>query len=424
MSLKNLDFFAIYFYFLTLVIEAPLRVALDTIGLSSLIYIRELFLVIAIFSYLLQAHLDSKVIYLLLGFAFFLLEGIFFTENIFQVLSGLKVFFPFILGFLMMNKYGERCALLKQLYLFVFFITALGLVLDYIFDDLPWKSLSIDVLGASIEEQSGAVYFDGELYTRPTGFMRLHNVAATVISYAIGWAIAYRTNRILWALMGVLFVSLTTAKAPIAVMLAIFLIVLTMNGQLSRDAFLLKGIALVFMGLMIGLPVLSLFFGSIMNHLNTETLFFIFASFDDRLINSWPRSIEMIADYGNAFSGRGIGGIGYIVTLFDKFVHNPTPVDNFFVTAYGLIGIFSFFGFLFLLYRMLIRKIQTAWDMFMLILFVMIIGNGIMNDMTDQMTMLHFGLVTRYLLEKQRDDVNSQNYTSEKGLADEIPSCS
>ena len=139
MSLKNLDFFAVYFYFITLVTEAPLRTALDTIGLSPLIYIRELFLVIAIFSYLLQSHIDSKVIYLLLGFAFFLLEGILFTENIFQVMASLKLFLPFILGFLMMNKYRERCSELKKLYLFIFFTTALGLVLDYMFDDLPWK---------------------------------------------------------------------------------------------------------------------------------------------------------------------------------------------------------------------------------------------------------------------------------------------
>ena len=39
LSLKNLDFFAVYFYFITLVTEAPLRTALDTIGLSPLIYI-------------------------------------------------------------------------------------------------------------------------------------------------------------------------------------------------------------------------------------------------------------------------------------------------------------------------------------------------------------------------------------------------
>lgn len=425
LSLKNLDFFAIYFYFFTLVIEAPLRVALDTIGLSSLIYIRELFLVIAIFSYLLQAHLDSKVIYLLLGFAFFLLEGIFFTENIFQVMAGLKSFFPFILGFLMMDKYRERCCELKGLYLFIFFTTALGLVIDYMFDDLPWKSLAVDVAGTSVEEQAGAIYFDGELYTRPKGFMRLHNVAATVISYAAGWAIAYRTHRVLWAIVGMIFVSFTTAKAPIVVMLAVcFIIVIGWFFQQKVRTYLLKGMALFFTMLMIGLPLLSLVFGSIMNQIDTEMLLFLFASFDDRLVNSWPHSIEMITDYGNVVLGRGIGGIGYVVVLFDKFVRNTTPVDNFFVTTYGLIGVFAFLVFLLLLYRMLIRKIRTEWDMFMLILFVMIMGNGIMNDMTDQMTMLHFGLATRYLLEKRNDDVNSPNYTSEKGLADEIPSCS
>ena len=74
MRLKNLDFFAVYFYFITLVIEAPLRVALDTIGLSLLIYIREVFLIIAIFSYLFQSRLDAKIIWFLLGVLFFLLE--------------------------------------------------------------------------------------------------------------------------------------------------------------------------------------------------------------------------------------------------------------------------------------------------------------------------------------------------------------
>lgn len=425
LSLKNLDFFAVYFYFITLVTEAPLRTALDTIGLSPLIYIRELFLVIAIFSYLLQSHIDSKVIYLLLGFAFFLLEGILFTENIFQVMASLKSFLPFILGFLMMNKYRERCSELKKLYLFIFFTTALGLVLDYMFDDLPWKKLSIDVAGVSIEEQAGLITFDGDTVSRPSGFMRLHNVAATVISYTVGWAIAYRMHRVLWAIVGVIFVSLTTAKAPIVVMLAVcFIVIIGSFFQQKGRGYLLKGVALFFTVLMIGLPLLSLVFGSIADQLDTEILFFLFASFDDRLINSWPRSIEMISDYGNVVFGRGIGGIGYVVTLFDKFVHNPTPVDNFFVTAYGLVGIFAFLIFLFLLHQLLIRKIWGEWDMFMLILFVMIIGNGIMNDMTDQMTMLHFGLVTRYLLEKRYDDVNSKNYTSEKGLVDEIPSCS
>ncbi len=416
MSLKNFDFFAVYFYFITLTIEAPLRVALETIGLSPLIYIREVFLVVAIFLHLFQSHLDSKVIYLLLGFVFFLLEGIFFTENIFQVMASLKSFLPFILGFLMMKKYQKQCFELRELYLFVFFTTALGLALDYMFDDLPWKTLSIDIAGVSVEEQAGLITFDGDTVSRPSGFMRLHNVAATVMSYAVGWAIAYRTHRVLWAIAGVVFVSLTTAKAPIVVMLAVcFIMIIGSFFQQKGQGYLLKGMALFFMVLMIGLPLLSLVFGSISNQLDTEMMLFLFASFDDRLINSWPRSIEMVTNYGNVFLGRGIGGIGYVITLFDKFVHNPTPVDNFFVTAYGLVGVFAFFGFLFLLYQMLIRKIRTEWDMFMLILFVMIIGNGIMNDMTDQMTMLHFGLLTRYLLEKRYDDVNAKNYTSERG---------
>lgn len=425
LRLKNLDFFAVYFYFITLVIEAPLRVALDTIGLSLLIYIREVFLIIAIFSYLFQSRLDAKIIWFLLGVLFLLLEGIFFTENIFQVMMGLKTFFPFILGFLMMNKYRKRCSELKKLYLFIFFTTALGLVLDYMFDDLPWKTLSVDVAGVSIEEQAGLISFDGNTVSRPSGFMRLHNVAATVISYATGWALAYRTNRVLWAIMGGGFVSLTTAKAPIVVMLAVCLMAM-IGGffQQKRRIHLLKGMALFFTVLMIGLPLISLVFGSIIDALNTETLLFLFASFDDRLVNSWPGSMAFIADYGNVVFGRGIGGIGYAVALFDRFVYASANVDNFFVTIYGTMGVFAGFFFLLLLYRMLTRKIQSKWDMFMLILFVMIIGNGIMNDMTDQMTMLHFGLVTRYLLEKRCDDVNSKNYTSEKGLADEIPSYS
>lgn len=427
---RRFDFFAVYFYFVTLTIEAPLRLALGAIGLSPLIYIRELFLVIAISVYLFQSRLDVKVVWFILGIIFFLLEGIFFTENIFQVMAGFKTFFPFILGFLMMKKYRKSCIDLKKIYMFIFFTTAIGLTLDYMFDDLPWKNLSIDVGDTSVEEQSGAIYFDGELYARPTGFMRLHNVAATVISYAVGWAVVYRTHRVLWALAGVLFVLLTTAKAPIAVILAFFVVLLTSSiFQPQRRYFLLKGTALVFTVLMMGLPLLSLFFGSIINRLDTEFLLFLFASFDDRLINSWPRSIEMIIEHGNVVFGRGIGGIGYVVALFDKFVHSPTPVDNFFVTVYGLIGLVAIFFFLFLLYRMLACDIRTEWDRFILILYMMIIGNGIMNDMTDQMTMFHFGLITRYLLDKQNiavpSDENSDRYVLERGRrSHEISSCS
>ena len=134
-------------------------------------------------------------------------------------------------------------------------------------------------------------------------------------------------------------------------------------------------------------------------------LLLIFASTEDRMLNSWPGTLNLVWDYGNVFLGRGIGGVGYGVSLFDVIVTNLTPIDNFYVFIYGNMGLLGI-AFVLLLILSAIKLNKTLINEFLLLMLMLFAGESIMSDMADQFSMIIIGIITgRLLLYELYDDI-------------------
>lgn len=203
-------------------------------------------------------------------------------------------------------------------------------------------------------------------------------------------------------MLGFPFICSTLIKINIAIYLyGLLLIILFFFLDEKRKLLLLKISCMLFILLGILLPVLSNTLLYISEYIDSDTMILLFASFDDRLINSWPGGFHIIWDYGNAFLGRGLGGFGFGVSLFDTKVDIVTPIDNFYLSVYGSFGLLGIGTVLYLLYKIISIKQFTAEVELLLLFAIAFFSIGIMQDMMDQISLMGLGILCGLLLHTQ-----------------------
>lgn len=386
------------FYIFTVTCEAPIRWCLSLIGLSQLLFVRDVFIVFAlIYEMFIQAKM--KLWYLILFFSFFFVIGIFYTQNLSEVLWGLKTYLPFIFGFAVYRDILDNSEQNVRFASFIFIVSCIGVGLNYIFENPFWQDISGTDLGSQSMEgvRTWYVYVNGEYYARLSGFTRISNTVSNILLYTISIIIVYKKKKMLYLFIGLIPMLFTLTKVNIAIYF-LFMIFVTFFRYLPQEKriAILKITCSIFVISGISLPLLSLLISGLFKNATSDILLILFASFDDRLINSWPGSFELVFDYGNYLLGRGLGGLGVGVMLFDSNVSNTTPIDNFYLYTYGNFGIIGICMLLFLLKKILFCKVISKEVEVLLFLACGFLGIGIMQDMSDQISLMCLGVIVGF----------------------------
>lgn len=399
------------FYIFTVTCEAPIRWCLSLIGLSQLLLVRDIFIASAlVYEIFMQARI--KLWYLILFFSLFFVIGIAYTQNFAEVLWGLKTYLPFIFGFAVYKDILSNSEKNINFTLFIFIISCVGVGLNYILENPFWQDISGTDIGSQTMEgvRNWYVYVNGEYYARLAGFTRISNTVANIFLYTISIIIVYKREKILYLVIGLIPMMFTLTKVNIAIYFLFMLLVIVFR-YLSpgKRAFILKAICSTFVILGISLPLLSLLISGLFKDATSDILLVLFASFDDRLINSWPGSFQLIFDYGSYAFGRGLGGLGVGVTLFDSNVTNLTPIDNFYLITYGNFGVVGIGMLLFLLKKIICCNVINKESETLLFLACAFLGTGIMQDMSDQISLMLFGIITGFYFNFNNKNSGKEN---------------
>lgn len=395
-----------FFYIITVTIEAPLRWLLDLVGLGFLLYIRDVFISLIVFY---EIFLRRNLILWIFSSVLLLwaLIGFYYTENIIEVLWGFKTYLPFLFGICIWKAVIDNPHKLVIFMKIVFILSCIGLGLNYFLENPFWLDIKGTDLGSGATAEGvrdWGIYYNGEVYKRLSGFTRLSNTVANIIIYSsfVLLAYTYKGKKIIYWVLGFPFICSTLIKINIAIYLyGLLLIILFFFLDEKRKLLLLKISCMLFILLGILLPVLSNTLLYISEYIDSDTMILLFASFDDRLINSWPGGFHIIWDYGNAFLGRGLGGFGFGVSLFDTKVDIVTPIDNFYLSVYGSFGLLGIGTVLYLLYKIISIKQFTAEVELLLLFAIAFFSIGIMQDMMDQISLMGLGILCGLLLHTQ-----------------------
>lgn len=397
-------------YFFSMALDAPVRFALQGIGLSWALYFRDILIMIGIIYCFFYRTTISYIFYAML-LVFFMLIGYWYTENFYVVFWGLKTIMPFVFGMCIYKFYRQYWLQLNKYMFYIIVISCIGVGLNYFIAEPFWHQINATEIGSTALEgvREWTIYINGVSYRRLSGFTRLANTTSLVILFGLVTMNLHRIRRIVVLLITFPFVFFTTIK--VAIFIHLLLLILSLLEFVFSKEMRLKVLKLVCAGVfLIGffLPLLSLFLNSFINIWENEWLYIIFASTDDRMFNSWPCSLGVVYEYGSLLFGRGLGGLGYGAVLFDTKVHSWTPIDNFFVFWYGNFGILGILFLWYLFYKVLQIKGFNVWSGHILLLFIVFFFYGIMGDMADQISLMELGILTGNLAfysEKEYEDV-------------------
>lgn len=394
-------------YCISLSIEAPIRYFLQMIGLPYLIYIRDILMIIAVSWYVVKKA-SYKLLVIIGIIILYSLISLYYTANIVEVAWGIKTIFPFVFGICCCKICFKNREYITKIFMIIFIMSCLGMMLNYFIEEPFWQDINgAEVMGVTTEGvRNWDIYVDGEKVSRLSGFTKLAGTTALIIIYSLVWLLNFYKYKILLLAVSFPMVLLTTSKVNIGMFLYIIVImIMRYFANENKYIFSLKISIIMFAFIGIVLPIVSIIMKNYVSVLDSDMLLLIFASTEDRMLNSWPGTLNLVWDYGNVFLGRGIGGVGYGVSLFDVIVTNLTPIDNFYVFIYGNMGLLGI-AFVLLLILSAIKLNKTLINEFLLLMLMLFAGESIMSDMADQFSMIIIGIITgRLLLYELYDDI-------------------
>lgn len=312
----------------------PIRYYLSKIGLDFLIYLPKflclIFIVIQIYRGLLTRIMFYVAIILTCSSVISYLHGFGVTSILFSIF----LIAPFLFGLSCAQYLKDNETKFVLLFTAVFITTAFGIYLD-MFVDFPWEGFVYSVGGQEIEGTRQWTTFGID---RLAGFARMSATAAFYLvasslflfSYTKSWRV-----KLAIALFAFPAILLTTNKAGIGGFMlglaSMFLLGFPSIYKLS--VFSLTSLVLY-------LPVSTLYKNYVVN-LNDEVSLILLASFEDRLINTWPSFFTAVNKFGNLFTGVGFGGVGSAIKYFSPNRYLLAVGDNFALYLLGCFGIIA-----------------------------------------------------------------------------------
>lgn len=375
----DLATFSLFFttaFLATYAVDAPLRWGLSLVKAAPLIYLRDVgVLLLLLFEILLAARRRKigKILgFSLLAASFHLALGVLFVGNLVQPLFGLKILLPLFLGIIagVHIRDSGRKDLFYKILLIIWGVSLSGVLLQALHFPMPWKGFSVEIGDMTIE---GNRAWTASGVDRLSGFGRasfdtsliLLLFPATFLFY-LRWPL--RWGVLLASLVGIV---LTTTKVTVLATLgAICLLgILSIRFPLSWAVRLPILVACACLTI---LPPVLLKPGMLSLNLNDPAIMFAFASFLDRIYNTWPHGYSVIDALPFPFLGRGLGGVGAAQMYFEAGSFNPG--DNLYMYTLIATGSFAWLYLGLLFFIGLPRKTNKATRMsffFVCIIFVL-----------------------------------------------------
>lgn len=375
------------------------RWILDMVGAAAATYIPNLFMVacvawIAGLDFV-NGRTSRGLVLFLTMLALSMVVGYLSTKNVVQVVFGLWVFTPILFGLacapvlLQSNKW--TLPLLTAI-----FIVAAGGVVAHNFVAYPWVGVSYSVGGVELEGAREWQTTGGA--QRLSGFARSSfDVAGQILVSASLLALQLRSGAVrlvLW-ILATAAISMSTSKG---ILLALAMAALATEAIVRREPQVLRGV--------LSLGILWLFVPPILGWTmdwsqaaRTDIDNPLYGSFLDRMNDMWPRAWELAFELGLPPLGRGIGGIGVPVSMFEPALANAG--DNIFVYCLVILGVLALplfaLGFV-ALFRLCACLADDAVRPAMVMAVVVIWYGGVSNILEHAVLAFCFGLVCRVLV--------------------------
>ena len=323
-----------------------LRYYLDVAGMSPLLYLPKLACVAAVALEIPRTRSQPGVWLVLFAVMVSGLFGLMHGATLGNVGFSLFIYIPLLFGLFCGGYLEQRTGLLSWVVGFCLVASLLGIALD-MFTSVPWKGYSY--MMGDVELTANKSWAFGST-DRLAGFARMStNLAVMIALYSLFLA-AFLRSRLLRMLLyplafGAIF--LTTNKSTAAAyLLTLAMLFLAGYRMPSATAFLiavLTGMALPIASLLLNIPQSEAYSAGLL------------ASFNDRLIHSWPNFIEVIINEGWGWWGAGFGAVGSSAAAFPlAWLELLSIADNTALYLWGMLGVFGVLLYL-LLFPLLLR---------------------------------------------------------------------
>lgn len=340
----NISFTIIAMIFCFDILAGPLRYYLSRVGLDFVIYLPKALGLLFVIHEIARRSVNRLFIYVSLVLVVFSVIGLLHQVDITSQLFTLFLVSPFLFGLVSARHFQDMEGAFVNLMIVVFMITAVGVYLD-IFLDFPWKGFMYNIGSAEIE---GSREWTTMGFERVAGFTRMSASAAFYLECSSLFLCCY--SRRWWHKYLVIMVAFpailaTTNKAAIAgfVLAIISLVLYSFPRVLKLFIYFLASIVFL-------LPI-STIVRSYEFSLADPVSLILLASFEDRLVNTWPKFFTSVTKFGNPFTGVGFGGAGSAIKYFVHGNREALAVaDNFALYLYGLFGLLAVGLFLYFAY--------------------------------------------------------------------------
>ena len=385
-------------FFIMQLAAGVIRWVLDMVGGAVLTYVPNIFMLLVIFfvffTEIYYARLRQIALVFIVWVILCLIVGIFSTGSPIQAVFGLWVLLPFMFG-LSAGSIIMKYHPLRPIFFVILFAIAAGGVVIHDLLPLPWVGVSYQIGGVELEGAREWHASGGK--QRLSGFARSSFDVAGQILIAAGLLSLYvKKTWLRFCLWGLCACSiyLTTSKG---ILLTLLMAWVASEALIGKKMFVLQSVFVLGILWLIVPPVM----GWTMDWSQAARVDIdhpLYGSFIDRMNDMWPRAWELATTHGVPFLGRGLGGIGVPLSVFEPNLANAG--DNLWVYVAVLGGILSVP--IFIAGYIQIFKFSTLPMTLELqeILILAVIVNwygGVSNILEHAVLALVFGILCRYL---------------------------
>jgi hypothetical protein len=330
-----------------------------------------------------------------------MLVGYLNIGGVVQVVFGTWVLTPFF--------FGIACApvllIRNRLTLWVLisaFAVAAGGVVAHSFIAFPWVGVSYSIGGVELEGAREWQTTGGA--QRLSGFARSSfDVAGHILMVSALLALQIRRGvfRLLMWGLALVAISLSTSKGTLLALLMTGLAAEALIRRKPGGLYIILTLGMVWMFV----PPLMGWTMDWSQESRTDLNNPLYGSFIDRMNDMWPRAWELGVDYGLPPLGRGMGGIGVPVSMFEPDLANAG--DNLFVYCLVLLGVLSIplfvLGYL-ALFKLCSRMHLEAVRQALVIAVAVNWYGGVSNILEHAALAFGFGLVCRAVVTQLSGD--------------------
>lgn len=323
-----------------------LRFYLDMAGVSALLYLPKLACLAAVALELPSARNRPGVWLVLFGLVVSSLLALLHGASLSNIGFSVFIYIPLLFGLFCGSYLERRVGFLGWVIGFCLVASLVGIALDML-TSVPWKGYSY--MMGDVELTANKSWAFGST-DRLAGFARMStNLAVMIALYSLFLA-AFLHSRLLRTMLyplafGAIYFTTnkSTAAAYLLTLMMLFLAGYRMPSATAFFIAVLTGMALPIASLLLNIPQSEAYSAS------------VFASFNDRLIHSWPNFIDVIVNEGWGWWGAGFGAVGSSSAAFPlTWLELLAIADNTALYLWGMLGVFGVLLYL-LLFPLLLR---------------------------------------------------------------------